>query len=120
MQQERGFEPSGVWKPAQGRWLHRETLEKQFPAGFVETLWFDLDLEVSITWATLYPFGSNRPLAGALDLLRTAGNSFPPGSGGFPCFFPRTAVGSEESLLHLICSLNWGPRGRAWHTVGAY
>lgn len=105
MQQERGFEPSGLQKPAQGRWLHRETLEKQFPAGFVENLWFDLDLEVSITWATLYPFGSNRPLAGASAPLRTAGSSFPPGSGGFPWFFPQTAVGSEESLLHLVCVL---------------
>lgn len=100
MQQARGFEPSGVQKPAQGRWLHREALEEQFPAGFVENLWFDPDLEVSITWATLYPFDSNRPLAGALDLLRTAGNICQ-----FPWFFPRTAVGSEESLLHLVCVL---------------
>lgn len=103
MQQERGFEPSGLQKPAQGRWLHRETLEKQFPAGFVENRWFDLDLEVWITWATLYPFVSNRSLAGGSAFLRTAGNSFPPGSGGFPWFFPGTAVGSEESLLRLVC-----------------
>lgn len=32
-------------------------------------------------WVTLYPPGSNRPLAGAVDLLRTAGNNVHPGVG---------------------------------------
>lgn len=105
--QGRGFEPASVQKPLrEGRWLHRETLEKQFPAGFVENLWFDPDLEVSVKWATLYPFGSNRPLAGASDLVGTAGDSFPPGC---PWSFPRTAVGSEEFLPRVFSEpRTWG------------